>query len=396
VRLAISETKSGQPLAIFFLLLLFFLSSAFSIFLAQVGYFGALMVWCYCLFRKGPCIVEGTGFGLFFGLYMAAELVATLFAYNQAQSLLYMQRRMLLLPIAYLVLSNTSSRAVLISLFSALILSALSVALWGCRDLALHFPEYFRFERRMSEFQMYMTAGGMMMISCLMLLPFVLHKRTPSRIRWLASFILIPLGVNLLFTFTRSSWLGFIAGAVVIGVRRHKIVALPVIAAVGLVLLFASPEILDRMTSTFDPSHENNQTRLHMWRTGMRMFADHPVVGIGDIGTEQLWDRYGEPPWPPEGHLHNNLIMWLVTLGALGFCVLVGLFVRIWLRLWRIENSLKDDWLLGSLALGSLGVMAGFHINGLFEWNFGDAEIIMLVWGIVGLTLAAEKIGRKS
>jgi len=70
--------------------------------------------------------------------------------------------------------------------------------------------------------------------------------------------------------------------------------------------------------------------------------------------------------------------------------------VRIWLRLWRIENSLKDDWLLGSLALGSLGVMAGFHINGLFEWNFGDAEIIMLVWGIVGLTLAAEKIGRKS
>jgi len=252
VRLAISETKSGQPLAIFFLLLLFFLSSAFSIFLAQVGYFGALMVWCYCLFRKGPCIVEGTGFGLFFGLYMAAELVATLFAYNQAQSLLYMQRRMLLLPIAYLVLSNTSSRAVLISLFSALILSALSVALWGCRDLALHFPEYFRFERRMSEFQMYMTAGGMMMISCLMLLPFVLHKRTPSRIRWLASFILIPLGVNLLFTFTRSSWLGFIAGAVVIGVRRHKIVALPVIAAVGLVLLFASPEILDRMTSRKD------------------------------------------------------------------------------------------------------------------------------------------------
>jgi hypothetical protein len=37
--------------------------------------------------------------------------------------------------------------------------------------------------------------------------------------------------------------------------------------------------------------------------------------------------------------------------------------------------------------------MAGFHVNGLFEWNFGDSEIIMLIWATVGMALAAEKPG---
>jgi O-antigen ligase len=117
-------------------------------------------------------------------------------------------------------------------------------------------------------------------------------------------------------------------------------------------------------------------------------------VGIGDIGTEHLWSKYADPGWNPEGHLHNNVIMWLVTLGLVGCSALVGLFVTLWKVMSSIERSLQDDWFLGSLSLGSLAVVAGFHVNGLFEWNFGDAEIIMLIWAVAGLTLSADRISR--
>lgn len=388
---AFSETRTDAEKWILALLCLFLLSIPFSIFLAQIGYFGALTIWVVTMAAGRRPWPERTGFEIFFLLYLLAEAISTLFSTNKGQSLLYMQRRMLLIPIIFVLVANVRSRETITSLLSMVMVSALCVSLWSFRDLIIHFSDYLAFDRRLSAFQMYMTAGGIMMMVALLLIPFVLHTQTPARIRGAALLVLIPILVNLLFTFTRSSWLGLIGGVMLIGLRRHRKVLVPFLVVIGVVVLLSSPEMRGRMSSAVDPAHPNNVTRLHMWEVGWNMFLDHPFIGIGDIGTEQLWDRYSEPGWQPEGHLHNNLLMWLVTLGIGGCLVLVGLFVSIWVRLWRAEKGLRDDWLYGSLTLGALGMYTGFHINGLFEWNFGDAEIMMLVWGITGLSLASAR-----
>ena len=389
---ALKDFENRLDVGVFLMLLLFLSCSAFSIALAQIGYFGALILWIMGMFTRRRFEFPRTPLDLFFLAYAVAEGLSTLFAYNKPQSLLYMQRRIVIIPIIYIILFHVRSRRTLKWLLGAMIFSAILVALWSFRDLATHFPEYLRLERRLSEFQIYMTAGGIMMIAVLMVLPFVIHTGTPPPIRWTAIALILPLGINLLFTFTRSSWLGFMAGALVIGVRRNWRIILPVVAIVALIVSFSSPEMKDRMASIYDPTHPSNISRLHMWHVGLMMFLDHPFIGIGDIGTEQLWDRYAQPDWPPEGHLHNNLIMWMATLGTLGFSVLVALFVRLWIYLANIEKHVRTDWLLGSLSLGGLAVLIGFHVNGLFEWNFGDTEIIMLIWTVVGLGFAVEKV----
>ena len=95
-------------------------------------------------------------------------------------------------------------------------------------------------------------------------------------------------------------------------------------AVMAAVYLFSSPEVrYARIESMFDPHHPLNATRLVMWKAGWEAFLDHPLVGVGDIGMETIWDRYAEPGWDSEGHLHNNLLMWAVTLGSLGLAVLV-------------------------------------------------------------------------
>jgi len=374
------------------LLMMFLLCSAFSIALAQIGYFSALTIWVIRMVLRKQKEFARTDVDIFFLLYAVAEFISFLVSYNQSQSLLYLQRRLLLLPIVHVLVSNIDSERTLRWMFGAMILSALGVALWSCRDLVLHFPAYLRFERRLSEFQIYMTAGGIMMIAVLMVLPFVVHRSTPTRIRWGAAVLLFPLMVNLLFTFTRSSWLGFLAGAIVIAARRNWRILIPLVVVVVLVIGLSAPDMQERMISTFDLHHPNNSSRVQMWHVGLQMFLDHPIFGIGDMGTEQLWDRYGEPGWVPEGHLHSNVLMWMATLGSVGTIVLIGLFVRIWITLSAIEKWLRAEWFLGSLSLGGLAGLVGFHVNGLFEWNFGDAEIIMLIWAIAGLGFAADRV----
>lgn len=385
---------TGYDTAIVVFLAIFLLSSPFSIAVMNISYGVAAALWIGRMIARRKSEWPRTPLDWFFVAYICTEALATIFAYDREQSLLYMYRRVTLIPIVYVILANINTRRTLAVLSGSLVCAMLAVSLWGLRDVFIHFQEYVLFTRRLREFQMYMTAGGMMMIAMLLLLPLAIHARTPNRLRWFALAAMVPVAANLLFTFTRSSWLGFLAGAVVIGGFRSKKIFIPIVLLIAGVVVTASPEMQDRISSIFNPYHPNNISRLRMWETGLKIFADNPVFGVGDIGIEKVWPQYAPPEWQPEGHLHNNLIMWLVTLGVVGFSALVALFVKTFGVMGGVERRLHADWLGGSVALSGLAIMAGFHVNGLFEWNFGDAEIIMVVWAVLGLTLAAGKIGR--
>lgn len=386
---------TNYDVAIVLFLIVFLFASTLSIAAMNIGYGAAAILWVGRRVARREFALPKTALDKFLLAYLAAALLSLAFAYDKGQALLYTYRRFSLLPIIYVLFDTISARRLLKIFVATLLTSMVTVAIWSCRDVLIHLQEYVAFQRRSNIFQMYMTAGGVMMFGALLLLPFIVHPQTPKKIRWLAILSMIPIAINLLFTFTRSSWLGFLAGAVVIGAVRARKIFLPLVAIVVAVVMIASPEMQDRMKSIFDPNHPNNVTRVQMWVTGARIFSDNPIVGVGDIGTEKVWNHYADAGWEPWGHLHNNLLMWLVTLGAIGFAALAALFVKLWVEIRQIEKRRHDDWFIGSIALGVLAVMAGFHVNGLFEWNFGDAEIIMLLWALVGMTLAAEKVASR-
>lgn len=377
---------------IILLLLLFLFSSTLSIAAMSITYGAAALLWVVKRIVRRESLVPATPLDRFILAYIGAALLSLAFAFDKNQALLYTYRRLSLLPIIYVMFDTATSRRLLKLLLASILTSMVIAALWSCRDVVVHFHEYITFQRRSNVFQMYMTAGGMMMFGGLLLLPFIAHAQTPRKVRWVALVSMIPIGVNLLFTFTRSSWLGFLAGALVIAAMRARKIVLPLVGIVAAVVVLASPEMQDRMASIFNPYHPNNVTRLQMWTVGIRIFLDKPIVGVGDIGIEKVWSRYADPGWEPAGHLHNNMLLWLATLGIIGFVVLVALFVKLWREVRAIEKNHHNDWFIGSLSLGCLAAMAGFHVNGLFEWNFGDAEIMMLLWSLVGLTFAAKKV----
>jgi len=250
-------------------------------------------------------------------------------------------------------------------------------------------------EGRLYLFHHYMTSGGILMMMGLMAFSFGISG-APARWRltaWVSGLLMLAC---LVFTFTRSSWLGFLAGFLVMAMFRSKklIVALAVVLAVF--LLLAPTSFRDRATSIFNPHHRNNVERLQMWRAGFEIMKGHPFTGVGDVDLTEWYEPY-RPPEATEkhGHLHNNLVMFGATLGVPGLIFFLVLSMKILVMELNIARSIPGkEWLLKSTAVGGLASYVGFQVNGLFEWNFGDAEIAMLLWLTVGLTLCVDRMRR--
>jgi O-antigen ligase len=170
---------------------------------------------------------------------------------------------------------------------------------------------------------------------------------------------------------------------------RNKKLLVPIVAIVLLVLAFGSPYVQDRISGIFDVDHPENASRIMLWKTGLRMVADHPLFGIGDIDMHELYLQYMDPGDPAQhGHFHSMMIQFLVTLGIAGFVAVCAMFVKIFMVEWNIFRRVKHEWFAGSVALGSLAVFVGFQVNGLTEWSFGDQEVVLLLWTSLGMALA--------
>lgn len=336
--------------------------------------------------------MQPTPFDYYFLAYAAAEILSTLFSVDPTSSFVNM-KRLLLIAVVYLTVMSLDTRKkyiftiILVATVTALLSAVESFLLIGGGD----------FSARLSMFQHYMTAGGIKMFVALMILPFLLERQLSPRWRVIASVSTLPILLALILTQTRSSWLGFLAGSVVIGIVKNKTLLIGVVLTIVLFFLFAPNTFTARALSIVDPSHPSNLTRINMITTGWRMFLDYPLFGTGDIDLKKLYVTYTDPIDPAEGgHLHNNFMTLLVTLGGVGFIAVIALFIKIFLAEWNIVQRLRNSGLYGTAALGCFAAYVGFQVNGLFEWNFGDHEIAVLLWFSVGLALVSQKLHNAS
>jgi O-antigen ligase len=373
--------------------MIFLTSLFFSIAVNSLALGLMALTWLSMMIVNRRNLIDPTPLDWFFFAYVLAEILSTIFSVHPEQSLLF-SKRVLLIGVVYFFASMTETRGrakVFIALFLG---SAVIVAFIGVVKLIMADPET---TQRLGIFQFYMTTSELMMIAALLLVPFLVHPGTPRGFRWLSGIALLPVFISLYATVTRGAYLAVAAGLLFIAFVRNKKLLVPFLVVVILMVLFAPPYVYDRLKSIVDIHHPENVSRLMLWKAGVNIFADHPILGVGDIDLHELFLQY-IPPGPSItwGHEHNVLLQILVTLGAVGFVAVAAMFTRMFVVQWRIFRSVKDDWLAGSFALGSLAVFMGFQMNGLTEWSFGDQEVVLCLWTTLGITLALGKMTRSS
>ncbi len=159
--------------------------------------------------------------------------------------------------------------------------------------------------------------------------------------------------------------------------------------------IFAAYTKTSRLLSIFDPYNPSNAVRLALWRAGISIWLDHPVFGVGDIDLRVIYSKYKRYyDKEIQGHLHNNFFHILATLGLFGFLAVVYLMFKILIIDLKIYKETKGIPFVSSYALGVIGAYCAFIVSGLTEFNFGDHEIITLVWFTLGLNIAFFYLSR--
>ena len=232
----------------------------------------------------------------------------------------------------------------------------------------------------------YMTYSGLLMLVIVLSVSRLLFART-DRI-WTA-LALPALIVALTLTFTRSAWVGACVGVSLLLVLKdlRLLAAVPVVAAVFFTL--APPQITDRVYTVFDLQDPTNRDRVAMVIAGTRMVQDHPLTGVGPEMVQEVYGSYRSAGAvnATNPHLHNVPLQIAAERG------LPALAFWIWFVVAAIS---KLVWLFRqpesrALAAGGLAAMASMLAAGMFEYNFGDSEFLMLLLVLITLPTAAEK-----
>lgn len=366
--------------------LVFLASAYFSIAVNSIALGLMAIGWLALCVARRKVILTRTPLDLAFLLFAAAELLATIFSPDPLHSAQNARRLLLILIVYFTVTHLTEERLQKVAV--ATLLGSAAVA--GLIGTAFVLAGAVGENGRLGIFRFYMTTAGTMTIAALMTLPFVVHPGTPRKVRLAAGLVLLPVVFSLYSTVTRGAYLAAAAGALVVVLLTNRRLVIPLAFLIVVAVVLAPPFISNRIMSIADPAHPENVVRLTLWGTALRIFADHPLVGVGDIDLGDLLREYAPPGYPGLwGHVHNNALQFLVTLGAIGFLAVLFMFVRIWAVEWGIYRRLRVEWFAGSVALGALAVFVGVQVHGLTEWTFGDQEVAVLLWVSVGLALAA-------
>jgi O-antigen ligase len=156
-----------------------------------------------------------------------------------------------------------------------------------------------------------------------------------------------------------------------------------------------------RNVGFFDRKDDSIAWRQKIWQEGFHLLTSNPrhlLVGVGMDSIKGHWREWGlfENGRLPMGHMHSDylqialergvpaLIVWLILLGA---------YAR---TLWRVRRRVpSENWIEKGIVLGALGGLVGFMLSGVVHYNWGDSEVVMIFYLIMGLSLVVERQTRE-
>lgn len=220
--------------------------------------------------------------------------------------------------------------------------------------------------------------GTLLMFSGILGLGYLLSLK--GRLRWLAMPYGVLVAVAMLTTLSRAAWVGGLVGAVILAFRRPRqgLVLLLVALLAGGALLGTQPAWQARFLSIFNV--QRNMDRLEMWDASVRIFADHPILGIGPTSFPSIAPEYIErQDWRLHATPHNFVLTVAAEMGLAGLLALVWLGARVSRALavlWRQRDPLR--WGLGAALLALV-------VNDLFGQGFFTSQVGAVLWLTLGL-----------
>ncbi len=390
-------------------------SASLSISSSQIGLGIIIIYWILLMIREKRFIMADTPMARPILYYLAALVISSLFGGGIFRNLVSIAHNHWIILIFFATVTfindtNTIKKLVYALLGGAVVASLYGITqgLLGGLDIIRPVGEKIIIGDAIGFFDHHLTYAEVLLFSIFLSLSLLLFFRgRDGRNRggrhyvwgsfYLLTFLLFV--VALLFSQTRSSWIAFLAAMFLMplaaGKRRVTIVCLALLLA--FMALLYLPQFRARAYSIATAtSMPEGDPRYFIWKTGLKIFRENPIVGVGPDNWPQAVAPYADVTPIISNHAHNNLIHQAATAGIIGLIA----FIYIWVVLFRegfniYRNVSDDDYFIKGLILGGLAGIAAFHVAGLFECSFNDSEVAMVLWLVTGVIFAAGKTSLK-
>lgn len=321
-------------------------------------------------------------FSLFALAFIVFDVLSRVFAVMPENPLLSLKRYLLLL-ILYACIAKIKTKKELYGILKVVlsvtaVISVIEIVLFAAA-LPSQIGKMSLGEIRLETFAHSITTGEIKMLVFLSVFPLVFAKGEcilPKKYLVPALALILT---SLYTTQSRNVFVAVVVCFIITGIIvNRKFLYIFLVSAAVLFAVLPS-QLRDRIISIADPSHPSNNSRLIMWETGWKMFLDRPLLGVGDNEFREVYKTYRTIEFNGEGsHLHSNYIMVLATHGILGLAAYLGIFTMLFLKHLKFyrTNPPGNDKLL---IFGCFLAVISFHVSGIFEWNFGDWEILTLL-----------------
>jgi O-antigen ligase len=285
----------------------------------------------------------------------------------------------LIVPLTYRFIRGERASTMITVIVSA---GAVSAAYGIFQYAILHYDIHNRARGTLGH---YMTFSGLVMLVIGVALARILFGR---RDRLWAALVMPALAVAVTVTFTRSATVGAcVAAALLLSLKDFRLLALLPIVTAGL-LAVSGPDLTSRFASIFDLNNPTNRDRVAMVKEGGRMVRAHPLLGVGPNMVETFYAEYrgADAVEQTNPHLHNVPVQIAAEYGLLALAAWIWFVVVLMMDLTREFRAGRRMAAAAALAATSAMLAAG-----MFEYNFGDSEFLMLLLLVVTLPFAAAR-----
>ncbi len=220
-----------------------------------------------------------------------------------------------------------------------------------------------------------------------------------TRNRIVLAAVVAAFSIALFLTVTRASWAGFALSAaiiVLIGASKRTVligVALAIPLAIGGLFYLQQK----RNVAFFDAKDGSTTWRMTVWREAVDVLTSNPrhlAVGVGMDSIKTHWRDWQmfDNGRLPMGHMHSTPLQFAFERGVPALIAWIA-WMYFYLRmLWR---GIRRNDLASSergLLLGCFGGTIGFIASGLVHNNWGDSEVVMIFYLLMGLSLAVNRM----
>lgn len=383
-------------------LFVFVMASHFSISASQIG-LGLALIGCFFMYRQGSIGIEKTAVAAPFAFMTLTGLLSA-FRANETYKALFEMNLYLILIVFFLPYWPKMQKKFQQKLIYTFIFSAAFVSLVNCLQILVGMVDA---KHARGFFSVCITFGECMSLAGVTTLLALATNRFSRRFNFLLLVALALISSSMVFALNRGAWLGFIVGSLVLTIRFPRRM-IPLIAIffllVGAAALqnadfrerlsgFSLSKTMSAANKSVDESYDtialySNLQRLYIWTRGFIMLEDNLPFGVGlrNVKThyKRLASTYESENGMIYGHQHSNFMQTFAMNGFVGltafFYVLIA-FAKFTLN--ELSASADDDnpeWPKGAIA-----ILATFVVFGLTEYAWGDQEVAMMAFFLMGL-----------